>query len=80
MSTRFTRMGSNNVLFQAHVSEDSHYVLLPVMERASQITGWLVYDTVTGMLYADESEEPFPTQHQAREWVQSHFYAEARAG
>lgn len=62
---RFTRLSSSTSVFQAHASEDSKYVLLPVIEKAARITGWVVYETQLG----DVSDEIFPTINEAREWV-----------
>lgn len=49
-SDRFTRLTSSDVLVQVHVSPNSRYLILPVLERASVITGWLVYDTEKGRI------------------------------
>lgn len=62
---RFTRLSSSTSIFQAHASEDSKFVLLPIIEKASRISGWVVYKTQLG----DISEEIFPTISEARNWV-----------
>lgn len=62
---RFTRLSSSTSIFQAHASEDSQYVLLPVIENAARITGWVVYESQLG----DVSEQVFPTINEAREFV-----------
>lgn len=49
---RFTRVSSGQVTFQAHASDDSRFVLLPVMSP-SQIQGWKIYDSSAGQLLSD---------------------------
>lgn len=81
---RFTRLGSSNVLAQAHVSEDSRFMLLPIMETGTQgamIRGWKVYDAVAGQLLIPEpGERGAPRNgvwgqlHMARDWVIQHYY------
>jgi hypothetical protein len=64
-------MSSPSVAIQVHVSSDSRYVLLPVMQQAATVRGWVVYDTVTGNVL-DSTEHPgsaFTDMHQARDWV-----------
>lgn len=72
---RYTRLTSTNVVFQVHVSEDSRYVLLPILEKSSRITGWVVYDAIDGEVYTKD-DDPFPTQFEARDWVNQTHYPE----
>lgn len=78
MEMRFTRLGSSNVLFQAHAAEDSAYVLLPVLERDVAIKGWRIYDTVSGELIDRGPGVPhdgvWDVLHEAREWLNVHIY------
>lgn len=84
----FTRLASSNVLVQAHAAPDSRFMLLPVIERASRITGWTVYDTSTGELVTppvtpDMAEGYFDGVWQrlyhAREWVITEYYSDTEA-
>lgn len=75
----FTRLWSSNVLMQAHASPDSRFVILPIIEERSRITGWLVYDAERGELLTapDTSDEPWTQLHEARRWVLDTFYKES---
>lgn len=63
---RFTRLSSSNVAFQAHVRDDSRFVLLPVM-HPSEISHWVVFDAVSGRLAADGTQ--FRSFAEAKNWV-----------
>lgn len=74
---RFTRMGSGNVIFQTHVSEDSRFALLPVLEQASVIKGWVVFDTLEGRVLEQggrRNDGWFENLQTAREYVIAEFY------
>lgn len=86
---RFTRLGSSNVLAQAHVSEDSRFMLLPIIgtgRHGAWISGWQVYDAVAGKMLvpqADEKGAPrdgvWAQLHMAREWVIHRYYQQGSA-
>lgn len=67
LSKHISRLSSPNVQFTAHVSEDNRYVLLPVMECASKVIGWVVYDSFAGRVI----RKPWKTLHSARTWLES---------
>lgn len=63
---RFTRISSANVALSAHVREDSHFVILPVM-KPSAVTGWVVYDATTGQIVSPAGKHY--TLPEAKEWL-----------
>ena len=69
MSERFTRLASPNIAATVHVSPDSRYILLPVMNRPAAIQGWVVYDTLSGEMVKMPQPTPFTDLHKARDWV-----------
>ena len=73
---RYTRMSHPRVLFQAHTTEDSRYVILPVLESASRITGWVVYDALQGEIEQDH-HEPFGSLVEAKDQVDRYRRKEA---
>lgn len=80
-TTRFTRMMSSNVVAQMYVSDDSRFVILPVLQVAQEIKAWLVYDTTTGeLLKSEQSDGPVEGSWkylaEARAWVNKTYYAE----
>lgn len=63
---RYSRISSANVTLSAHVREDSHYVILPVM-KPSTVTGWVIYDAMTGKIVSPDGHEM--TLPQAKDWL-----------
>ena len=70
----FPRLMSSSVLVQVFAAPDSRFLLLPVLEQRSQISGWLVYDTEKGELIDSPGGEPWEHIHEARSWVIDRYY------
>lgn len=71
MAQRMIRLGSSSVLFTAHATVDSRYVLLPIIESSSKIIGWRLYDSQEGQLLTDgPANGVWPILHEARSYVQ----------
>ncbi len=66
MSIRFTRVWDADSSFQAHVSEDVAYVILPVI-AGPKVLGFRIYDLVTGEL----EEEDYERLHEAKAAVEA---------
>lgn len=80
MDTRFIRMGSPSVAATVHISPDSRYILLPLLTEPSAVRGWVVFDTIAGVLLEPDNgpdEGVFASMHAARDWVTSHRQAPA---
>lgn len=69
---RFTRLSSSAVLFQIHVSEDSLYALIPIIEeKKASIKCWKILDTTVGAFIG---EEHYTKLFRARNWVIENRY------
>jgi len=65
VSHRFSRLSSTQVALQAHVRDDSRYVILPVMQP-STVRAWTIYDAMTGRIV---ETKPFSSFIEAKQWL-----------
>jgi hypothetical protein len=82
---RFARLGSPNVLLQAHAAPDSRYMILPLLQNSTRVTGWTIYDTQQGELLTPKespdmadgySEGVWPNMYAARQYLIDTYYRE----
>jgi len=64
---RFRRVWIGENVFSCHVSEDVHYVILPVIGDSPVFEGFRVYDLRTGELF----EEDYAQLDEAKKAVQA---------
>jgi hypothetical protein len=67
MSIRFRRVWIGDNAFSCHVSEDVHYVILPVIGTSPVFEGFRVYDLRSGELL----EEDFASLDDAKRAVEA---------
>lgn len=75
---RYVRFVSTNSLFQAHASPDAHYVVLPILENASVVKGWVVYDSTTGEIVRSETDSFWASMFEAQDYIEKNLYKEDR--
>jgi len=63
---QLARLSNNSTLTQVHATQDSHYLVLPILDSTVRVLGWLVYDTQKGELVQDE---PFTDLMKARQYA-----------
>lgn len=76
---RFIRLGSSDVLVVAHASEDSRFLLVPVIDTP-RITGYQAYETMTGQLLKPNApgcrDGVWSRLYMARNWVIETYYGD----
>lgn len=65
---QFTRVWDANSAFQAHISEDVNFVILPVLDGAA-VVGFRVYDLRTGELDGTD----YKKLHEAKEAIDGYI-------
>jgi hypothetical protein len=51
---------------QVHATEDSHYILVPIIDQTVVVKGWVIYDCIRGEVTKDE---PFQDINKARSYL-----------